>query len=411
MIPNRRYEFCLFLLACVWAVFVSFAIQLKPGLSFVGDDPSYLLAAKRLYLEATLDDGRPLGIAAIFGLPFLFGASSKAAIVWGIGVNFCCWFVSVLLVFRILSGRIGKKKAFWVSAAFLSCIGNLAVAFNLLSEPVYIALILSAIYFLHRYQLENRTRFLSFALAILLFAALVKPVALGLAFLVAILHFRDLKPLVKHGSSISVCLSALLICIQLYGMKKKYGDYTISYIDTITYYNYLGGKADCLRKNIEFIPGENARAKYFNRFTSHGQKRLVKEDFKEQLTNNSGNLAKAYAYCLYSNSSKGSFIVSECANKNHTVYFDAFHFIFKAISKLQNIFLTISGVLFSFYCWLRWKKTSSFQRLLSAFVLYIFFVSAVSCFQCDRFHIVFFPLVFILLADFWANKKAGQSPA
>ena len=410
-LKKYRYELLLVLLAIGWVYFVSFAIQFSAGYSTIGDDWSYLTAAKKLYFDGLPDEGRPFGIAALFGLPFLLGGSASTVIAWGICINFASWAFSILLVFWTLSRRISYERAFWFAVLFLLCIGNLAVARRFIPEAPFIALLLFAVYLLNRFDLTRKAGFLSGALAVLFFAVLIKPIALGLALIVIVFHFKSLKSAIKTKISVFVYVAIALIALQMNEMKKAYGDFTISYIGNITYYNYLGAKADCLRKGIAFVPGENERAKHFQKFSSHDQTKMVKNDMIEQLQNNTINFVKAYLYCMYANSSKGSYLISECTNKADTFYFDAFHWFFKAVSKVQNIVLTAIGILLSLYVWVRRKKSSAFQRLLALATLYIFFISAMSCFQTDRFHIVFFPLVLIMIAEFYQIKKADTKPA
>ena len=404
-ISKIKYEYLLLLIALIWVVFFSFVIQLKPEFSWVGDDGSYLTAAKKLYLELKIDEGRPLLIAAINGFPLLFGFSNSVVIQWGLLVNFWCWFFTVLLLFKIISGNADRKKAFLFSLLFILCIGNLAIAFNLLSESVFIFMLVLAVYFIHRYFKSNKYYFITIAIAILLLAMLVRPMSIGIVFILIVFFYSKSKEILWHQYAALLYISLALLFFQIASLKRNYGDFTISYIDSITYYNYLGGKADCLKKDIPFIPGENKRGKYFNKFSSHEQKKIAKEDLREQLQNNTINLGKAYLYCLYSNSSKGSYIVSECKNERQTSYFDLFHFLFKAISKVQNILFTIGGVLLSFYTLFRRKRESIFSSILAMMILYIFFISGVSCFQCDRFHIVFFPLVILLFSKIFKTEN------
>ncbi len=169
-ISKIKYEYLLLLIALIWVVFFSFVIQLKPEFSWVGDDGSYLTAAKKLYLELKIDEGRPLLIAAINGFPLLFGFSDSVVIQWGLLVNFWCWFFTVLLLFKIISGNADRKKAFLFSLLFILCIGNLAIAFNLLSESVFIFMLVLAAYFINRYFKSNKYYFITIAIAILLLA-------------------------------------------------------------------------------------------------------------------------------------------------------------------------------------------------------------------------------------------------
>ena len=85
--------------------------------------------------------------------------------------------------------------------------------------------------------------------------------------------------------------------------------------------------------------------------------------------------------------------------------FSVFQFLFKAISKLQNIIFTILGVLLSFRMLYKFKKANKFYLIISVFLLYIFFISAMSCYECDRFHIAFFPIVILLLLDFFRENN------
>jgi hypothetical protein len=408
LMRQYRNELILLVFSFGWAIFVSFTIQLKPEFSIIGDDWSYWNAALTLYFEGLPDEGRPFGIAAIYGLPLLLTDAADWVIGWGLVVNMFCWLFSGIVVYRILLARFNDEfKAFVYAIFSILCLGNLAIAFRFLPEPIFILLLLLAVTFISKFELTRKPKYLSLALATLLFAVMIKPVALGMAILVATYHYKSLLFVVKHKSSVLIYAMVILIGVQMNEMKKAYGDYKISYIGNITYYNYLGAKADCYRKNIAFVPGENKRAKYFQSFSSHDQQKLVRADIAEQLQNNTLNLARAYLYCLYSNSSKGSFIISNSQNKDFTLYFDVCHFGFKALSKLQNILLTAIGIILSVYCWVRRRQRSDFVKILAVITLYVFFVSGMSCFQTDRFHIVFFPLVIMMAAELRHKNTSG----
>ncbi len=148
-----------------------------------------------------------------------------------------------------------------------------------------------------------------------------------------------------------------------------------------------------MRKDISFIPGENPRAKHYNRFTSHGQRKIANADFLEQLSANKLNLAKAYLFCLYSNTTKGSFIISEARSTHFG--FGFFHFAFKALSKIQNILFSATGVILSLLILID-VRFSRFTRFIAFAMLGVLLVSAMSCFQCDRFSIIYYPMVVIL---------------
>lgn len=393
----------LLLLALGWGLFFSFVLQLTPGFSQTGDDGSYLQAAKLLYQNGQLHATRPLVIAAINGFPFSLGFDDRAVIAWSNAVNLLCWLISILFVFKIVALRQARKTAFCAAVVFVFCVGNLANAFTMLAEPVFICLLLLAFYLIGCYQKTGNYPYITMGFSVLVLSIMVKPLAIGIAAIAAVFYLKKYKAVLFNKFAMLLLLALVLLGFQVAGIRKQYGDYTVSYISSITYYNYLGAKADCLKKDIPFVPGANQRAAYSSRLSPHEFKEAAALDLTSQLRDNPLNLCKAYLFCLYSNSSKASYIVSEARNNKQTAYFGYGYFAFKAISKIQTILFTAVGVLVSFIVLLR-KRSETFFKAIAMVVLCVFFTSAMSCMQCDRFHIVFFPLVVILLSGLCGER-------
>jgi hypothetical protein len=404
MISKIKYEYLLLIIAFSWLIIFSFAIQLTPGFSILGDDYSYLYSSKLLYFEYRLDNTRPLLVSAIYGFPFLFGFSEEVAINWGLSLNFLSWFLTILLIFKIIASNYNIKVAFYIALVFIFCIGNLVFTFRFVPETLFICLIVSSIYFLNKFFKSKETKFVIIAMFILLLNTLIKPVSIGLFLILFLFFIPKAKDIFLNKFAPLLVIGFGLIFFQMYSLKKEYGNFTLSYISAITYYNYLGAKADCYKKNIDYLPGITERTKTFNKLSSSEMKSVSQEDLINQLKENKLNLFKAYLFCIYSNSTKGNYIVSESVNTKKTFYFSTFQFLFKAISKLQNIFFTFIGVLLSLRIILNYKNSNKFHIIISLFLLYIFFISAISCYECDRFHIAFFPIVMMLLLDF-LNKN------
>jgi hypothetical protein len=408
-LTKLKYEYVLIGIAIVWVLFFSYVLQLRPGFSKVGDDGSYLHAAQLLYANFKIDNTRPFFISMVYGLPYLFGYSSTSVIQWGIALNFCCWFLTDLFLFRIVSQILDRKKAFLLSLLFLFCIGYLADAFHFLPECIFIVLLVLGVYYIHRYYTTQKHYYITLAIAILLLNALVKPVSVGLAVLTIVFFIPKWKAVIYTKLSVFLLFVIALLFVQMYALKKNYGDFTLSYIGSITYYNYLGAKADCYQKGIPYEPGKNERTYAFTRLSNHDMKLRASADFKDQLQHNTYNLFKAYLYCMYSNSSKGSFIVSACNNKRNTPYFTTFQFLFKAVSKIQNIVFTVISLLLACFHLIKSRNKQPFYFIVSVFIIYLFLISALSCYQCDRFHIVFYPLLFILLALQYKNLVSNKA--
>lgn len=391
-----KYEYLLVAIAIAWVIVFSHLLQLRSQFTLEGDEGSYYSAAKNFYLHLKIDDGRPLFISIINGFPFLFGCTGLQIFSWILGVNLLCWMGTTLLIFRMGSEKANRKTAFFISLIFLFCIGNLAITYKLLSESVFVFLLVLSIYWINRYTTTSKPKFLTLTIALLLLMALVKPLSIGLAVLLILFYIRKWNEIIGNTYAFFILMSVSLLWVQMYSVKKSQGDFTISYIDSFTYYNYLGTRADCLKNKTEFVQGESERYAYFTSLTSTEQRKVANDDFKNQLVHNPVNLLKAYGINMYINSSKGSSSVFGCVNDDNTSYFDFFHFSFKTLSKLQNILFTAIGICLSFFYLLTRKRQAIFYLIISVTVLYIFFVSAISSDQGDRFHIVLFPLIILL---------------
>ncbi len=405
IILKYKHESILLLIAISWSLFFSFVLQLKSQYTLQGDEGSYFNAAKKFYLDFTLDEGRPFFISAINGFPLLFGLSEKLLFNWVFIVNTISWFLTSILIYKITSDLSSKRKGFLLSVLFLFCIGNLAITFKFLSESIFILMLTFSFFLIHKFTKTNQHKYLTFTIALLILTTLVKPMAIGLVFIVILVYIRILKKIVFTKFSFLIMVSLVLVFSQMNTMKNKYGNYTISYIDSYTYYNYLGNRAYCLENNLEFHDAKGERFDHFITLSNCEQKKLANEDFKRQIVNNTGNFIKAYYINFYINSTKGTTVVHGCKNKNESSYFYSFQYIFKVISKIQNILFSLLSVIASIYLLINLKKQNNFCLMLAFSILYIMMISAISCNQGDRFHIVVYPLLLVLLTTIGCLKK------
>ena len=161
---TRKQLAFLFFIALVWTFLFSTLLQLTPAFSPLGDDGSYLLAAKQLYNQHLFNDSRPIFIAALQGFPYVFGASDATVIGWSLFLNFVCWWFTISLLYLICATRFSSQIAFKTALFFIFCIGNLAHAFNFLSESIFIFMI---IYLLVRLDLIDEVGEVFIILAIM----------------------------------------------------------------------------------------------------------------------------------------------------------------------------------------------------------------------------------------------------
>ena len=150
LFQKYKYPIYLILIASIWLLFVTIGMQLFHQNFIFGDTKSYILAAQELFLEHKLNSQRPLIISFINGFPLLFGFSKSVLFFWSLSINLFCWFAIILVVFLICEERANSKLAFQVALIFVFCIGNLFIAFHLLSETIFTFLLIFVFYLTHK---------------------------------------------------------------------------------------------------------------------------------------------------------------------------------------------------------------------------------------------------------------------
>lgn len=223
------------------------------------------------------------------------------------------------------------------------------INFHLLSESIFTLFLTLGVFLFGKYFETDKFYFLSLALSVMLLSLLVKPILkIGVVLLLLFYGYTIIRNL-KNRVSLVLCISITLLFGHLYLMKKQFGEYTISYIDTLTYYNYLGTKADCLKNETVFKPSKNERQLYFNSLPLSQQKSTAYNDLKNQLVNNPINLFKAYGMNLYNNSFIGTNSLSKFKNYKKTFYFEPIRLLFRILSKIERFFFSILAIFLSFY--------------------------------------------------------------
>ena len=188
-------------------------------------------------------------------------------------------------------------------------------------------------------------------------------------------------------------------------MKADYGNYTLSYTDSVTYYNYLGSKAFLYKTNDTFNQNNNKRAKFLEKHSYPEQREIATKDLLSQISNNKFNLIKAYISNFSENTKTPTSAIETAKNLNHKNYYNGLKKWLAILSKYQNRFFTIVGFILALYYLFKSYQQEFLYCLISLYILYTIGISGVSCGQGDRFHIVFFPFVIILMARLYNEKN------
>lgn len=400
-----RYHFLLLLIGLGAITLFDFLVQMSSQGIIYPDSTGYLESAKNLYLFYRGHGYRPILMAIITGFPYLFGSSNSFIYTYSFYVNLICWLASALLLFEILKQFIKPKWAFVYSVLSLFFIGNMAFVFHLLSETIYLFFILSAFYFLSRYYKEKMFWQLAISLSIFILSMLIRPGSNLLAILFLLCFIKEIIKNHKRKSSWLLYGSLLLVFVQCAGLKYQFGNFTISYIDSVTYYDYIGSKAVCLKEVKTYSQLDNPRGGFIYSHECYMQRKIANDDMKEQLQNNTFNLGKAYISDVEDNATSGNVCIDDCKNVKNRDHFQFWKTLFFEISKWQNWIFTALGFCLAVFYFFRSFKRDKLFGFISFFILYTLLLSGISCGQGDRFHVITFPFVLLLLAKLLSGKS------
>jgi hypothetical protein len=399
-----RYQIILIFFGIAWIAFLNELLQIKSQNIIYSDSDNYRESASFFYHSFKVHYFRPLGMALIFGLPYLFGGDDATIYSFSFIINILSWLGIALLLFDFLKKYLSPNKALAFAILFYSILGSAFINFHLLTESIFTFLILLSFYYIDKYYIRKSFYYLSLAIGILFFLILIKP---GIKFWVILIVIFFSRAFIKNyyrRSIVFIYLSLGLVVFHCIKMKSEYGNFTVSYIDGVTYYNYLGSQAMCLKDSTIFDQGNNERADYMAGLSFPEQKIVAKNDFIDQLKSNKVNFIKAYFLDIFNNTKAASDCIGICKNIAGKSYFEPVKKAMMIISKYQNRFFTLIGLILALYYFLKSYKKPDVITLISLYILYTIAISGVSSQQGDRFHIVFFPFVIILMGKFYAER-------
>ena len=390
ILTKFKYQIILIIVGIAWITFLNELMQIKSQNNICNDCDNYRESACYLYHNFKAHYFRPIGMAIITGLPYIFGATDVSIYKFSLLINSMSWLCTALLLFNFLKKQLTINIALMWTLLFYSIISYVFINFQLLTESIFTFLMITVFYFLDKYFKSKSFYFLSIGISILLFAMLIKP---GIKFFAIVIFIHFGKTLItnyKSKSMLFIYVSLMLIAFQHIKMKYDYGNYTISYIDSFTYYNYLGSKAFYFKTNDTLNQYNNKRANFLANFSYPVQRNIATKDLLNQIRNNKINLIKAYISNLSENTKTPNATISTLENLKSKSYYHSLKKCLIIISKYQNRFFTIIGFILALYYLFYSYKHDYVYSLIGLYILYIIVVSGVSCSQGDRFHIVFF---------------------
>lgn len=407
----KKYPYLLLLLiAALWQFFMIQSLQLNHQELIFLDSWDYLRAAKKFYNLKGTHFHRPMGMSAISGFPLLFGASDGFVFNYAWFLNLCFWVLSIFLVYKILGRIVRKKIALLFALLYLFCVGPSIITMHLLSETYYVFTLVLAVYWLQNYHQQRKILYLFLAIFVVSLSMTIRPVSKFLLLLMLLIYLKPILNHLKARSAIWMYLGFFFVLLQFSATKIQYGNFKISYIDGATLYYYISCKAEAERSELTYEEVNALRASVYQKLDLPERNKVAKADFKDQLVNNTANLFKVYFGNLLDNASVPSLTLDEIKNVKQKKSYNLVLNILKPLSKYQNIILSIvavfSGLWILLILFKKKFKISEFriELFLAITIGYILAASGISFAQGDRFSLVVYPLVLILLAQLISRK-------
>ncbi len=406
MVSKLKYEYVLIFISLFSIFLINSLLSLYSQNDLCLDCENYLESAIYLFKNFEVHYYRPIGMSIIYSFPILFGYNSYLDLYnYVIIINIFFYIGIIIYFFKICSLFFDKKKSFYFSLLLITYFGISLHINELLSEIPFIFFILVAFYCLSKYYILNKTDYLFYANSIFLFTILIRPGIFYFAFGNFIFYLLTIYKNWSIKRILILIIPVFLILFQMIKMKEQYGNYTISYIDAVTYYNYLGSKAISLKDNKILNQNSNKRADFIFNQTYKNQKNIAYQDLIYQIKNNTYYLVKAYIDDLEENTKTATSRLKNLKNIKNEKYFDEKIKLFSEITEWQNKLTTLFGLLLALYFTITFKKHNKIVFVFAIYFIYIFFISGISSTQGDRFHIVFYPIVLLLLLFFLKNIK------
>lgn len=366
------------------------------------DTFSYIKASDMLYNDLVPHPTRPLGYALISGLPNLVfsNLNDNYYISFGVFLNLISWITSLVFFNKTLRLFFTPKFSFLVSLIPMFSFGGVFSVFWMLTEPI-IVLFLSLISFsLSKYVKKDDIKHLIVATSLLNFATLVKPgfIYLGLTASIALIIYltQDNRNKNIKIPAILFITSLIFITLQAGIMYKTYDKVTVSFIDKITWYYYLGSESEAEAEGIPLDTIRELRRQELSGKSLSEQSRIISSDMKRQIRENTYIVFKNWGLNIIENSKSGNSIIFSIRNELKQKYMKLFTTLLLITTILQNISFILILLFCAFLMAKKYFKYNIAILLLTALLFYVIITSGISFSQGDRFHYPLYQSIIII---------------
>ncbi|MBL7813211.1 MAG: hypothetical protein JNL57_13395 [Bacteroidetes bacterium] len=391
------------------------------------DAPGYLEAGKWLY-EGKIHPFRTPGYPFFTGIPFMLGLNEDAARVCLIVFQFGFWLgTAYVLLHWVKSITQNVNYGIIAGLVFLSLPGTAVANITTLSEPLSILLSVLSYYCLYLFWQKGAFKYLNLFFYLAFFNAAVRPgnlypalAAFALLFLFVLLKKVPWRQLLVPAGSM-----ALFYLLPVGTMKSQYGQWRYTFNDNYMVYHYVGSYAASIPQSTQIAMYDSfMRAdKQFVKDSGTGSNRVdwlardayYKSEISKIIRERKKQLVVAWIQDMKENATTGNpqlMLLKKLKPGNR------YAGILYSLSKWENVLFTLGLFLltgFAVLLWFRNRFRADGVGWMGLFIaghcVFTVAVSALSFWQGDRFHIVFYPLVIVLFFLLLFRGMKGHRPS
>ena len=375
------------------------------------DTFSYLEAASLLFAEGKAHPTRTFGSAIVLGLPYLFSSSVelKSIMIFNYGLNLILWLATTILLFRTISLFASTKLASLASALYILCFGAMSHVGLILTEPISTFLLTLCGFLAFRFLKDKQVKDLGYICGILLVSVLIRPGMLYWALLITLITcawayrsgaitFRWLRPII---------FGLGCILLQSVSVHKEYGNFTVSYIDKVTWYNYLGAQveADLTERDYWEVKAEHQLTLSQNSWPENSI--LCKEHLVHQVKNSPLIVLQHFVKNIGWNAIGKNYGISAAQNFSGSSIHKPLQLVLSYTAMAQNLLFVLGSIILGIVLLVR-REWNVATVIVVGSIAYIIFTSGISFNQGDRFNVVFYPLTLMLLSYSFAKTRFAQ---
>lgn len=387
----------LFGMGSLWLVdsLVGFSTVMFNSSFIPPDSTTYIEAADMLYNDFAPHHLRPLGYAFLLGLPNLFiEMDTHDYVIWSTVLNALAWLLMLLLCFKTLEHWFNRSVfPFILTCALFILFSYYGFIFLVLTE-IFTALgLVAAVYLFSRSSKTQNSGYFLTGVSLLVFLVLIRPGLFYLAILAVLYAFIRYRGQALRNVWLSSAL--LLLVVQCTWMKMTYGNFKPSYIDSVTWYLYTGAQIEAEITGQNTADVAAARHKEMHFMLNKERARLSSEDLKSKVLEHPSLVYKWIMKNHGENVHGGSYPYNGVKlNHPSAQQRDRAEVLLQAtLQQNRNsqkfiFWLTLISLLFI-------RKLTIPLLFCAGTVWYISGTSSISFWQGDRFHMIFYPLLWI----------------